>query len=86
MDMKNEEIYDYLHEKWVNYILSHDTEEKENIEDCVRSFIENNVSGSLYREFDVNNTGDTLFKHGFFEVDLERALTVLENKLNTDNN
>ena len=84
--MTEKQIYGYLHEKWVNYILSHDKAEKEFIEDCVRSFVEFNVSPSLYNESDVNNTGDRLFSHDFFEVDLGRALSVLNYKLDSGQN
>ena len=79
--MTEKEIYDYLNEKWEKYTLSRDKDERDFIEDCVRSFVNFNVSESLYKEFDVNNTGDVLFGPGFFEIDLKRALIVLQNRL-----
>lgn len=77
-------IYDYLSKKNWEYKKARKEKERVTIEYDLKRFVQNHFSGELYKEINVTNTNDELFSHGFFKVDLNRALVVIAKKLATE--
>ena len=66
-------VYNYLEEKWEQY--STRPQERHQIEQIVRLY-SHNLDDDLYLRLNEGRASG-LFEHGFFEVDLQRALAKL---------
>ena len=78
-----EYIYHYLDDKHSQYLTMPIKLQKERyeIEHLVREFIEN-IDDELYLELNQGRASG-LFEHGFFDSDMERALRILKQKIDS---
>lgn len=80
-DDKN--IYDYLENKYTEYLLAHRKIDKEKIERDVRDFARYNIPDETYIKLSDGHASG-LFEPGFFESDLGRSVQTLREKLNEE--
>lgn len=78
MNDKNSEILNALQHWYDDYCKSTSRNEKERIESSVRHYA-SNLPGDIYVELN-ENAGSGLFRHGFFQSDMERCLRILKEK------
>lgn len=76
-----QDVHIYLKEKWTEYKFA-DRSQRALIEKWVISY-SRSLDDELYGLLN-ENAASGLFKHGFFEADLERCMSILERMLDSD--
>ena len=80
MNMQDlESVYSYLEQKKKDYYIARTKSDKESIEKMVRNYAQG-MDREIYI-FLNENAASGLFRHGFFESDLDHSLTLLQKVL-----